>query len=259
MPAEIFAQCACEATRPGDALILVGSHRALGNWKPEDSSAVLTTSPESFPYWQLPAPLVLEPGSCNSNGEAAEIIVDYKYVILRRFDLAEEHEWENLGAAGCDGDAWEDFGAEYAPAPHALLNGDDGDRDRQEDVGLPDNRSFQLSGDCVVALNDRFGQPAACGGAPWPLTWLVCSDWAPGLVGGGTLLGHGKVRNSHNPAFELHYRFPVQLFVRPRREQLEGTMAELSQALDLPPGLWWRIVEFADRELAQKVRCLCCA
>mmetsp|Transcript_38096 Transcript_38096/g.100634 ORF Transcript_38096/g.100634 Transcript_38096/m.100634 type:complete len:255 (+) Transcript_38096:124-888(+) len=239
MPVELQLRCTCSGTKPGDLLVAVGSTPALGSWAPERSLAVLETSPATFPVWELSSPLLLLDQVC----EAAEAVIEYKYVIIRS-EPSGRCDWEILDQPACGGgpSEWEDLGAEFAPAPLAAEAGAPGSK---EELG-PLNRTLLLCGDCVVLRVEEFGLRRPAAASSWP----VCANWGPGVVGGGTLLGCGKVRNSANPAYELLYRAPYRLFVEQRRPLLEQAVAELGQKVYLPPGLWGRIVNFADAALA---------
>mmetsp|Transcript_121515 Transcript_121515/g.338544 ORF Transcript_121515/g.338544 Transcript_121515/m.338544 type:complete len:243 (-) Transcript_121515:162-890(-) len=236
MPIEILARCTCSWTRPGDEVVLVGGHPKLGEWDPAKSSAVLSTTPQSFPCWELPIPVLLEAGPCGSLGEnELELRLEYRYVIRRsaggagqRFEV----EWEELRRAdACDGslDLPTDVGGVTIEEPDCS------------------NRVVFVSGDCVLYICDDFGwrRPVA------PALWRVHPDWSPGIVGGGSTLGVSKLRNSGNPAFEMQYRFPLQKFVTPRRARLEKVLQKLTHRRGFPPGVWIDILSWIDTELAR--------
>lgn len=252
MPIELLLECTCSATRPGDVLVAVGDHPALGNWDPQRSRAVLSTSPAAFPRWEMQAPLLLNGGGdhgCDEE-EEAEVCVEYKYAILRP-GAAGLCRWEELSPEDSGGeggqDLWEDgprllWEAPRAPRPEAGGGG--------EASSKPFNRTLLITAGTVLFRADDFGQCEPSASSAWP----VCSDWAPAVAGGGTMLGRGQLRNSLNPAFELQYRFPLRIFVEPRRQPLRECAAELARRRHMPPGLWCRIMGFADSELA-----LCCS
>lgn len=61
-------------TAPGERVFLVGSHEALGGWKPEYAMGMLTNT-SAYPKW-LSQKIDVNPGE----------VVEYKYVILREQD-----------------------------------------------------------------------------------------------------------------------------------------------------------------------------
>mmetsp|Transcript_75676 Transcript_75676/g.234796 ORF Transcript_75676/g.234796 Transcript_75676/m.234796 type:complete len:761 (-) Transcript_75676:176-2458(-) len=75
----------CRETRPGDAVFLLGSHDALGNWSPGLAFPLETTA-ETFPSWSS-EPLKLPPGQP----------VEFKFVVQRE-DRTGAVTWETLQA-----------------------------------------------------------------------------------------------------------------------------------------------------------------
>mmetsp|Transcript_105183 Transcript_105183/g.328953 ORF Transcript_105183/g.328953 Transcript_105183/m.328953 type:complete len:231 (-) Transcript_105183:137-829(-) len=227
MPVEIWLQCTCRTTRPGDVLLAVGDHPALGSWVPEHSCAELVTSPDAWPRWELRAPLALEEGPCVGGD------VSYKYVVLG----PEGCQWEDLDSAelGCGAAErlWEDIGCLSGSSCPGTIS-----------PGWPRNRRLAVVGDSVVFRAEHFGEVQPCAAASWP----VCPDWAPAVAGGSAMLGQGK-RNSLNPTCELQYRFPRQVFVQPRRARLLASLAQLRHQRSLPPGLWLRVLELVGADL----------
>eukprot|EP00930_Biecheleria_cincta_P098726 TRINITY_DN90377_c0_g1_i1.p1 TRINITY_DN90377_c0_g1~~TRINITY_DN90377_c0_g1_i1.p1 ORF type:complete len:253 (+),score=39.19 TRINITY_DN90377_c0_g1_i1:37-759(+) len=227
MPVELWLQCACPDARPGEHVKVVGSDPALGCWDPRRSKVLLETSASEFPVWRPKEPFLLE---------CPEKITEYKYVVVS----AEGSRWEELSVGFSQDSRLElsdiGFGAE--------CKGDSTSSDFQpEDFShepCSGNRRLEIHGDCVVFRSETFGLLEAPRSGCWP----VCPDWAPGVAGGGAVVGIGKHRTSQNPIFRLQFRLPLQLFVEHRRGRLLATVAQLSKAKDLPPGLWPLILGF---------------
>eukprot|EP00411_Alexandrium_monilatum_P085308 CAMPEP_0175733908 /NCGR_PEP_ID=MMETSP0097-20121207/52118_1 /TAXON_ID=311494 /ORGANISM="Alexandrium monilatum, Strain CCMP3105" /LENGTH=240 /DNA_ID=CAMNT_0017041929 /DNA_START=5 /DNA_END=727 /DNA_ORIENTATION=- len=239
MPVEIWLQCTCPDTRPGDVLVAVGDHPKLGGWSPAHTCAVLSTGPESFPRWELKAPLVLE------EGPSFECFVEYKYVILHADQCC---RWEDLNGGNTAGVHKDDFDLDFGNAQPAM-NTSSPERTSLYKSFLPANRRFTVLGDAVVFRAEHFDNSESTAAASWP----VGPDWAPAVAGGSAVLGRGK-RNSHNPQCELQYRFPHQLFAQPRRARLLAGIGQMCSQRDLPPGLWHRILGYVAPDLAGK-RC----
>jgi len=66
--------CARVETQWGDKLLVVGSSQQLGAWQPEQTSVVLTTSKDAYPYWSCAVELELP-----ADGSTLE----YKLVLVR--------------------------------------------------------------------------------------------------------------------------------------------------------------------------------
>lgn len=227
MPVELWLQCSCPGARQGDRVKVVGSDPALGCWDPQQSKVHLETSASEYPLWRPKEPFLLE---------RPEKITEYKYVIIK----AEGTRWEELSS--CPQESCLEylsdigFGSKTKGDPSS---GDLQSKDSAHESRLG-NRRLELQGDCVVFRSETFGLP----GAPRSCSWPVSPDWAPGLAGGGAVLGLGKHRTSQNPIFRLQFRLPLQLFVEHRRSRLLATVSKLSRAKDLPPGLWPFILGF---------------
>mmetsp|Transcript_20487 Transcript_20487/g.36351 ORF Transcript_20487/g.36351 Transcript_20487/m.36351 type:complete len:237 (+) Transcript_20487:47-757(+) len=234
MPVEAWFQCSCSLTRPGDRLVAVGDHPALGCWSPSQSSVVLKTFATTFPVWQVSSPVLLadRPGCLGKD-------IEYKYVILRA-DSEGEALWEEMTPSR--GKQWElslsclGFESEgYNGESDVQLSVPD-----DEEIALLVNRRFSPHDDSICFRSDSFGvlDPIVS------MSWLVGGDWGPGLAGCSDVIGRGNHRNSRNPQFRLQYRLPLQLFVETRRGRLQNTLAKLRQRLNLPPGLMTTILSY---------------
>lgn len=72
-------ECNCYETRPGDLLMVVGSHERVGAWDPQ-KALILSTDALSFPLWRTDEIELEEP-----------LTIEYKFIIRR----ANGHvEWE---------------------------------------------------------------------------------------------------------------------------------------------------------------------
>lgn len=235
MPVELWLQCTCRLTRPGDKIVAVGDSPAFGCWVPERSTAVLETSAATFPLWQVHAPVLLKDGPSWPDGCQP---VEYKYVIIGKD--GQDARWEELSPAcrsfeldlPCLGFDGEDTIFETAQSV--------GQFEEAQPDRLMINRSLAVDTDSVIFRADSFGvlDPIVSS------TWLVSPDWAPAVAGGNAVIGRGKHRNSLNPCFKLQYQLPLQLFVEHRRGRLLATLAQLCGRRHLPPGLWPVILAF---------------
>jgi len=75
----------CSSTSKGQHVRVVGAHPVLGAWRPEDSTVVLRTCPEEFPFWSSDDVALTE-------AEIDDIEDEYKYVICDEGGV--EVKWE---------------------------------------------------------------------------------------------------------------------------------------------------------------------
>ncbi|CAE7892479.1 unnamed protein product [Symbiodinium microadriaticum] len=221
MPVELWFQCYCSSARPGDRLRVVGADAALGCWQPERSFAQLQTTAALFPLWQVPLPVLL-------NSPCKDERLEYRYVLVRD----KEVEWEDLRSETKFELQLGDLGFDETAARLSL-------DEESEDGGFV-NRRLPSDGDCIIFRSETFGQLDPSFTSSWP----VCSDWAPGVAGGGSVVGRGRHRNSRNPLFKLQYQLPLQLFVYHRRGRLVSALCQMCNRIMLAPGLWEQILDY---------------
>mmetsp|Transcript_26628 Transcript_26628/g.82940 ORF Transcript_26628/g.82940 Transcript_26628/m.82940 type:complete len:255 (-) Transcript_26628:116-880(-) len=252
MPVELWLDCVCSHTRPGDELLAVGDSPSLGSWSAERGVA-LVTSPASFPRWSFRQPLKIL-----DNPATLTVWIQYKYVI-RRGDGS--LSWEDLGVREATRCACRRRGRWARMTPGAAC----GLKHPQvpslcpwsSASGLlgvtiatkPLNRC--LAGGCylhrphnIMLRLDEFGRHEPVVDA----CWAVSPGWAPALAGCDAQLralvqlkGAWPTRSCEDLA--------LRAFVLPRLGRLRGCLEQLVRCRYLPASLWKRIAGFVGGAL----------
>mmetsp|Transcript_26629 Transcript_26629/g.82945 ORF Transcript_26629/g.82945 Transcript_26629/m.82945 type:complete len:228 (-) Transcript_26629:116-799(-) len=225
MPVELWLDCVCSHTRPGDELLAVGDSPSLGSWSAERGVA-LVTSPASFPRWSFRQPLKIL-----DNPATLTVWIQYKYVIRR----------------GDGSLSWEDLGVREVPSlcPWSSASGLLG----VTIATKPLNRC--LAGGCylhrphnIMLRLDEFGRHEPVVDA----CWAVSPGWAPALAGCDAQLralvqlkGAWPTRSCEDLA--------LRAFVLPRLGRLRGCLEQLVRCRYLPASLWKRIAGFVGGAL----------
>mmetsp|Transcript_2827 Transcript_2827/g.9158 ORF Transcript_2827/g.9158 Transcript_2827/m.9158 type:complete len:265 (+) Transcript_2827:1-795(+) len=230
MPVELWLDCVCRDTRPGDELLAVGDHPSMGCWR-TDAAVALVTSATSFPRWSFRRPLKL----ADDRASQTTVWVQYKYVI-RRSDGS--LTWEDLGIREVP-----TFCPSSCSTPPTLL--------QPNVVPRPLNRC--LAGGChlhrphsVVLRMDEFGRHAPVAEA----CWAVSPGWAPELAGGDAQL---QMKVQCRGAWPGHSgtELALHIFVLPRLGRLRGCLQQLARRRPLPTTLWQLVASFLGGALME--------
>lgn len=241
MPVELWLTCICKEALPGEELVAVGSHPALGRWNPSQG-VVLRTSSESYPRWEVQEALRLaeDPTSLPAR-------LEYKY-LLRRSAVGQSSD-------GRDGDNWEDLGMRSVPTFRGIGGWEVNALPWQLEP-RPVNRLLHLPAGHGLALRiDTFGVEAAVREA----IWHVSPSWAPDVAGAEALVGArcglGAVISWPRPrqkddgeGAELD-QAAHEVFVKPKRAKLLVGLMQLSRSTRLPGGLWQLVWEHLGGDL----------
>lgn len=253
MPVELWLECVCSCTNPGEELVAVGAHPLLGDWDPNRGVA-LVTNESSFPHWAFPQPLIL-------SGDGLTHAIEYKYVV-RKEQNDGNVRWENFG----EGEDLPKFSGSVL-SDHQILSG-------SVSTLKPVNRKLSLSPrrDNLLIRFDSFGQLFFSGAS-----WIVSPTWAPQLLGGDYKIvdrslrtikemhdkvisprlalarackaNLGYVSNKMLKELDSLDMLAVEIFARPQRGALITVLHQLRQISQMHLDIWRLIAEFVPKQI----------
>uniref|UniRef100_A0A7S4PU10 CBM20 domain-containing protein n=1 Tax=Alexandrium monilatum TaxID=311494 RepID=A0A7S4PU10_9DINO len=239
MPVGLWLECVCESTDPGEELLVVGSHAALGNWQVERGVA-LTTSSALFPRWTLSQPLRLaeEPSSMPP-------WIEYKYVVR---DGRGGCRWEELGTSDMPV-----FSSTSSAATSNMIAASRLSATRPVNRRLPGCGLRFLPVHMVLLRLDRFANQHAAASA----SYRVAPDWAPGVAGRGAAVGQRCSSTGECGQLPPEWRcvrapsrgdsvdaLASRVFAQLPRDRLRGSLVQLARDHHLPAALLRRVMEY---------------
>eukprot|EP00746_Dinoflagellata_sp_MGD_P005953 gnl/MRDRNA2_/MRDRNA2_111550_c0_seq1.p1 gnl/MRDRNA2_/MRDRNA2_111550_c0~~gnl/MRDRNA2_/MRDRNA2_111550_c0_seq1.p1 ORF type:complete len:260 (+),score=44.54 gnl/MRDRNA2_/MRDRNA2_111550_c0_seq1:89-868(+) len=259
MPVELWLECDCSSTKPGEELVVVGSHPLLGDWDPERGVALVTDA-SSFPHWAFPQPLLL-------SGDSLAHTIEYKYVV-RKEQNPGNVRWENFG----ESEDLPKFSGSVL-SDHEILSG-------CVSTLKPVNRKLSLSPrrDNLLIRFDSFGALSFSGAS-----WIVSPTWAPQLLGGDYKIvdrslrttkdmqdkvisprlalarackaNFGYVSNKMLKELDSLDLLAVEIFAKPQRGALITVLHQLRQVSQMHVDIWRLIAEFVPKQISSVKRC----
>lgn len=238
MPVELWLECICDATSPGEELVVVGNHACFGNWDPAQG-VVLRTGRNAFPRWTVRAPVLLA-----EDPAALPRVLEYKYVMRESrqpVGRSRRCTWEDLGM--CAVPKWSDGGERaVTSAPWHFES-------------QPLNRRLKpnsIRDHSVVMRLDHFG---VCSGVA-EASWAVSPQFGPHRAGFDTWVGpRGSTSISDLSAVHLAVldtTIMQEIFVRRRRCCLLAALQQLRRNSGCPADVWRYVEEFVSNAPAKE-------
>jgi hypothetical protein len=252
MPVELWLECVCDCTKPGEELVVVGDHPLLGDWDPGRGVALVTNA-SSFPCWTFSKPLIVA-------GHNLTHTIEYKYIVRKETDH-ENVRWEGFG----ESEELPKFSGSVL-SDHQILSG-------SATTMKAVNRKLSLSSqrrDNLLVRFDSFGALSFSGAS-----WIVSPTWAPQLLGGDYSIVDRSLRTINikemqdvlSPRLALARAskanriyvsnkmlkeldaldlLAVEVFARPQREALITALHQLRQISQVHVDIWRCIAEFVS-------------